>query len=240
MPTVIRSCSVERNGGRKASNRRIITRIRRGYGGTAGLPDRRGGTNFQSYGPRGAVCQDRVAQNGQWGRLSGYGRPGAEPWSALLEGDAPGPGHACWDDRPGEGVAVGTRVAPRPPPGSRRAAFPHRALIGGRTSSVFGTWQSIPAPMRRLAASVTCLIRRCVRDMRCLLPSLRSTAFPPQPPPLLTRQHCSALHRYYAVVRLLGSSTAATPPRLPTVARDRLSDCGRDEVSQVPTRSFCT
>jgi hypothetical protein len=84
----------------------------------------------------------------------------------------------------------------------------------------------------------TCLIRRCVRDMRCLSPSLRSTAFPPQPPPLLTRQHCSALPRYYAVVRLLGSSTAATPPRLPSAARDRLSDCGRDEVSQVPTRSF--
>ena len=137
-------------------------------------------------------------------------------------------------------VAVGTRVAPRPPHRSRRASFSHRALIEGQTQSAFGAWQPNPAPMRRLAASVTCLIRRCVRDMRCLSPSLRSTAFPPQPPPLLTRQHCSALPRYYAVVRLLGSSTAATPPRLPTVARDRLSDCGRDEVSQVPTRSFCT
>ena len=131
-------------------------------------------------------------------------------------------------------VAVETRVAPRPPHRSRRASFSHRALIEGQTQSVFGAWQPNPAPMRRLAASVTCLIRRCVRDMRCLSPSLRSTAFPPQPPPLLTRQHCSALPRYYAVVRLLGSSTAATPPRLPTVARDRLSDCGRDEVSQVP------
>ena len=31
------------------------------------------------------------------------------------------------------GVAVGTRIAPRPPRRSRRAAFPHRALVSGRT-----------------------------------------------------------------------------------------------------------
>ena len=37
---------------------------------------------------------------------------------------------------------------------------------------------------------------------------------------------------------LLACSTAASAPRLPAAARDRHSDCGPDEVSQVPTRSF--
>jgi hypothetical protein len=69
-------------------------------------------------------------------------------------------------------VAAETRVAPRPPHRSRRASFSHRALIEGQTQSAFGAWQTNPAPMRRLAASVTCLIRRSVRDMRCLSPSL--------------------------------------------------------------------
>ena len=40
------------------------------------------------------------------------------------------------------------------------------------------------------------------------------------------------------LVRLLACSTAASAPRLPAAARDRHSDCGPDEVSQVPTRSF--
>jgi hypothetical protein len=48
---------------------------------------------------------------------------------------------------------------------------------------------------------------------------------------------CSRLQRYYAAVRLLACSAAASSPRLPVAARDRASDCGPDEVSQVPTRS---
>ncbi len=41
--------------------------------------------------------------------------------------------------------------------------------------------------VRRIAASVTCWVRHCVRSMRCHSPSLRSTAFPPpSPPPVLS------------------------------------------------------
>src|SRR6266851_664788 len=53
-------------------------------------------------------------------------------------------------------------------------------------------------------------------------------------------QLCSMLQRYYAAVRLLVCSSTASSPRLPVAARDRSSDCGPDEVSQVPTRSFRT
>jgi len=134
-------------------------------------------------------------------------------------------------------VAVGTRITPRPPHGSRRAAFPHRALVEGRTSSAFGA--GCPCSSDAQARCFCDMpIRLCVRDMRRLSPFLRPAAFPPPPPPLRTRQHCSALHRYYATVRLLAPTAAATPPRLPTVARDRISDCGRDEVSQVPAQSI--
>jgi len=51
---------------------------------------------------------------------------------------------------------------------------------------------------------------------------------------------CSMLQRYYAAVRLLVCSSTASSPRLPVAARDRSSDCGPDEVSQVPMRSFRT
>src|ERR1700738_248698 len=43
---------------------------------------------------------------------------------------------------------------------------------------------------------------------------------------------------HYAAVRLLTPSPTASSPRLPVVARDRRGDCGRREVSQVPTRSI--
>jgi len=53
-------------------------------------------------------------------------------------------------------VAVGTAVARRPPRRSRRVAFPHRAPVSGRTRSAFGVWGTHAAPIRGLAASVTC------------------------------------------------------------------------------------
>ena len=65
-----------------------------------------------------------------------------------------------------------------------------------------------------------------------------------RPPSLHTLRHqpvdwrCSRLHRYYAAVRLLMPSPAASSIGLPVVARDRRGDCGRHEVSQVPTRSL--
>ena len=80
-------------------------------------------------------------------------------------------------------VAVGTAVARRPPRRSRRAAFPHRAPVSGRTRSAFGVWGTHAAPIRGLAASVTCLVRRCVRSMCCNSPFPRPAAFPPPSPP---------------------------------------------------------
>ena len=64
-----------------------------------------------------------------------------------------------------------------------------------------------------------------------------------RPPSLHALRHqpvgrrCSRLHRYYAAVRLLIPSPAASSIGLPVVARDRRGDCGQHEVSQVPTRS---
>jgi hypothetical protein len=66
---------------------------------------------------------------------------------------------------------------------SRRAAFPHRAPVEGRTRPEFGAWAAHSPPARRLAAPVTCRTRRCVRGMRRDAPSLRPAAFPPRSPP---------------------------------------------------------
>src|SRR5208337_2066357 len=93
-------------------------------------------------------------------------------------------------------------------------------------------------PIRRQATPVTCLIRQWVRSMHCHLPSLQPGPFPPPPSAAVHHGFVRAFHRYYEPVRLLACSTAASAPRLPAAARDRRSDCGPDEVSQVPTRSF--
>ncbi len=58
-------------------------------------------------------------------------------------------------------------------------------------------------PARRLAASVTCLVRLRVRSMRRSLPSPRPAAFPPHPPP----PTWSALFGASSVVR-----SRPTPP----------------------------
>ncbi len=62
--------------------------------------------------------------------------------------------------------------------------------------------------------------------------------FPPRPPPPLIAALFGRFAGTTRLVRLLACSTAASAPRLPAAARDRHSDCGPDEVSQVPTRSF--
>src|SRR5271165_2860371 len=74
--------------------------------------------------------------------------------------------------------------------------------------------------------------------MRRCSPFLRPAGFPPLSPLPICGRFCSRLHRYYAAVRLLTPSPTASSPRLPVVARDRRGDCGRREVSQVPTRSI--
>jgi hypothetical protein len=62
--------------------------------------------------------------------------------------------------------------------------------------------------------------------MRCCSPSLRPAAFPPPSPPAICGRLCSRLHRYYAAVRLLAFSTAASPLRLPVAARPRHGGLG--------------
>ncbi len=62
---------------------------------------------------------------------------------------------------------------------------------------------ALAPPARRLAASVTCLVRLRVRSMRCSLPSPRPAAFPPHPPP----PTWSALFGASSVVR-----SRPTPP----------------------------
>src|SRR5271165_629018 len=82
-----------------------------------------------------------------------------------------------------DGCRVEVPVARHLPHRSRRAAFPHRAPAEGRTRPEFGAWAAHTPPIRRLAASVTCRVRLCVRGVRCCLPSPRPAAFPPPSPP---------------------------------------------------------
>ena len=98
----------------------------------------------------------------------------------------------------------------------------------------FGVLGTHAAPIRGLAASVTCLFRRCVRDMRCNLPSPRPAAFPPPSPPPMslgivrgftgTMQPSDFSSACMPIVRLLPSW--AGPESWPDT----------DEISQVPTK----
>jgi hypothetical protein len=139
-------------------------------------------------------------------------------------------------------VAVGTEVTSRPPRRSRRAAFPHRAPTGllskvkrNRRSGLGQPiqFQSVGSGRRGHAVSGA-VSGACVG--RC--PSFD------RPPSLHALRHhpvgwrCSRLHRYSAAVRLLLSSEPARSFELPDPARDRLGGCGRQETSQVPTRSL--
>src|SRR4051794_15158067 len=124
-------------------------------------------------------------------------------------------------------VAVGTEVTSRPPRRSRRAAFPHRAPVEGQTHSGLGR----PIQFRAQA----------VGDMRSpalcpehALPFLRP--FPPHSPPPTRRP--VLFEASPVLCSLLIPSPAASSIGLPVVARDRRSDCGQHEVSQVPTRSL--
>src|SRR5688572_12547990 len=80
-------------------------------------------------------------------------------------------------------VAVGAGVTSRPPRRSRRAAFPHRAPIEGRTRPAFGAWAAHPVPVRGLRPSETCRVRLWGRGMCWPLPFLRPAAFPPRSRP---------------------------------------------------------
>ena len=131
-------------------------------------------------------------------------------------------------------VAVGTRIAPRPPHRSRRALLTHRALIEGQTRSAFGVLGTHTAPIRGLAASVTCHNRRCVRDIRRCLPFLRSAAFPPPSPPPMSLGIVRGL-----IGTMQPSDSSCLPGglrsvELPRQARNRPRGYGQHEASQVP------
>src|SRR4028118_178238 len=103
---------------------------------------------------------------------------------------------------------------------------------------------ALAPPARRLAASVTCLVRLRVRSMRRSLPSPRPAAFPPHPPP----PTWSALFGASSVVRsrptppaFRGGFTllsfpprpeaAAAPPGAGRPPRFRRAPCARELVS---------
>jgi hypothetical protein len=73
-----------------------------------------------------------------------------------------------------------------------------------------------------------------------LPPSLRPAAFPPPSPPPISVGFVRCFNGTMQPVRLLICSATASSPRLPVAARDHSSDCGPNEVSQVPTRSVRT
>ena len=131
----------------------------------------------------------------------------------------------------------GTGISPCPPHRSRRAAFPHRALAGGRARSG-GRGGCSAAPIRRQATGTGCLVRFCARSIASRLPSLRPSPLPSTPSAAAHRGLVRALRQYYEArptSRLFHGSFGSSPS---AAARDRHSDCGPDEVSQVPTRSF--
>ena len=81
-------------------------------------------------------------------------------------------------------------------------------------------------PIRRLASSVTCRFRYWARGMRCRLTFTPIGRLPSTVSATDSRQFCSRLRRYYAAVRLLTASAAASSPRLPVVAHIRRSGLG--------------
>src|SRR3954465_4368741 len=74
-----------------------------------------------------------------------------EQWRAKAEAALDG----ALKEREGEPGRVEVPVTRHLPHRSRRAAFPHRALVAGQTRPGFEAWIAPAVPARRLAASVT-------------------------------------------------------------------------------------
>ena len=114
-----------------------------------------------------------------------------------------------------------------PAPGScRRSNVTGIRGLGGPSSS--GPW---------VRPSGTCRFRLCVRGMRWPRPSFD------RPPSLHTLRHrlsAGVVRGFIGTMQPSDSSAFpdSVAPRLPVAARDRRGDCGRHEVSQVPTRSL--
>src|SRR3954467_1271001 len=121
---------------------------------------------------------------------------------------------------------------------SRRAAFPHRALVGGRTGSTFGAWAARLGSIRGSAPLVTRRTRRCVRGVLQHRPLPPTGSLPSALSATAPHGFVRGVLQYYGPIRLLACSPTASPSRLPIAARDRACDCGPDEVSQVPACSL--
>ena len=112
-------------------------------------------------------------------------------------------------------VAVGTGLTARPPRRSRRAAFPHRAPVEGRTRPGLGLGRPMPSrsvgsplgdmPVPALGPGHASLL---AFPSTGRLPSTISAADP--------GRRCSRLHRYYAAVRLLRPSERLRSSSFPT------------------------
>jgi hypothetical protein len=115
--------------------------------------------------------------------------------------------------RSGGTVAVGTGLATSPPRRSRRAAFPHRALAGGRARSG-GRGGCSAAPIRRQATGTGCVVRFCARSIASRLPSLRPSPLPSTPSAAARRGLVRALRQYYEArptPRLFHGSFGSSP-----------------------------
>ena len=116
-------------------------------------------------------------------------------------------------------VAVGTRVAPRPPHGSGRVALPHR-LLSRVTAPTIGTWAAHAVPVPVMTALVRRLSSTVPGGVVCRH-QLPATGRLPPPPPRPARPAlfgASQVHAGRPTPRLFA---AASPSRLPAVARDR-------------------
>ena len=121
---------------------------------------------------------------------------------------------------------------------SHRAAFPQWALVEGQTRSRVGAWQPNLPPTRRRAASVT---RRPGSESGACVAARLSFDRPPS----LHSLRCRFVVGF--VRGFIGTTQPSDSSRLPqqlrlldflSWPRDRRGDCGRREVSQVPTRSI--
>ena len=134
-------------------------------------------------------------------------------------------------------VAVGTRIAPRPPHRSRRALLTHWAPPSGRTSAASGL---NPSAVRRTAANrIDVATRLCVRTTAVcqLFPlggALPSTTSAGSCLPLFGRFISTMASSDFSSTYTLGVWLVAFP------SRPGYKAPGMDETSQVPTKNVST
>jgi hypothetical protein len=137
---------------------------------------------------------------------------------------------------PGCGRDVGY---PTPPARIRTSVLTASGSCRESSAPAFGAWAAHAVPVPVMTAHQRRMIRCRARDVVCCHQLPATGALPSTTSPAGWGRRCSALHRYYEAVRLLASSAAATPLGFLPWPGTANGDCGRDEVSQLPTRSFC-